>query len=76
MTNDPQAKQVRPTWKQVRVMLGSAIVLGAGGCGLFMNSSGDFLMGLGGSAFLVGVVLFFVGLVAVLARLIRSFTGK
>ncbi len=76
MTNELQAKKIWPTWKQVGTMLGSAIVLGAGGCAVFFNFPGDFLPGLGSIAFLVAVVLFIAGLVALLARLIRSFTGK
>jgi hypothetical protein len=41
-----------------------------------MNSSGDFLPGLGSIAFLVAVVLFFVGFGKLLIRLVRSITGK
>jgi hypothetical protein len=76
MTNEAQAKPKWPTWKQVGALLGAAIVLGAGGCGLFVNSKGDALATIGASAFVTGVVLFLTGFIELLIRIVRSIAGK
>jgi hypothetical protein len=74
MTNETQAPQPWPTRKLVRTLLGAGIVLGAGGAPS-LDGSLNLLGIIGVSAFVVGVVLFLMGLVALLIRRRRAMRG-
>lgn len=76
MTNETQAMPQGPTWKQALILTGAGIVLGGGGCALFMANIFGVLAIIGGGAFLAGVVMSLAGFIALLVRIVRSIAGK
>lgn len=76
MVNDIVPASKGPTWKQTLLMLSAGIVLGSGGCALFLSNIFGVLAIIGGGAFLAGVVMSLAGFVGLLIRLVYSIRGK